>query len=159
MANLGGTYQAGNETMSDRSALPPGEYLAQIVKSEWKDARKEGNRYINLEFEVVDGEAKGRRFWSMLNLVNANTTAVEMAQRELNSICHAIGKLSVNDTEELHHIPMLVKLKVEEKDGYEAQNRVVTYKPANGGAAPAPAGSAATPAQTASATRKPPWAA
>lgn len=157
MANLGGTYQAGDETMGDRSALAPGEYLAQIVKSEWKDARNGANRYINLEFEVVDGDAKGRRFWSMLNLVNSNEQAVQIAQRELNSICHAIGKLRVSDTEELHHVPMLVKLKVEQRDGYDPQNRVVSYKPAHGGA---PAASAsATSGQTAGAAKKPPWAA
>ena len=33
-----------------------------------------------------------------------------MAQRELNSICRAAGRLRVADTDELHGIPMLVKL-------------------------------------------------
>lgn len=131
MAELGGTYEAGNETMGDRSALPAGEYVAQIVKSEKKDAKKAGNAYINLEWQIDGGEHDGRRFWSMLNLWNSNSQAVEIAQRELNSICHAIGKLRVSDTADLHGIPMRVKLKVEKNDQYGDQNRIVLIKPLN----------------------------
>jgi hypothetical protein len=81
----------------------------------------------------MDGQAKGRRFWTMLNLWNSNPTAVEIAQRELSSICHACGKLRVADTEELHAIPMLVRLAVK-SDSYGEKNEVKSYKPANGGA-------------------------
>lgn len=132
MANLGGTYDAtGGETMGDRSILPDGEYIAVISKSEIKDAKTAGNRYINLEWEVYDGDCKGRRFWSMLNLWNANATAVEIAQREFNSICHAVGKLKVQDTEELHSIPMRVTLGQRKQDGYDPQNIIKAIKPMN----------------------------
>ncbi len=138
MANLGGSYEAGNETMEARDALPAGEYVAAMVKSDRKEAKTAGNAYINCEFEVQEGELQGRRFWTMLNLWNGNSQAVEIAQRELNSIMHACGKLRVEDTEELHGIPMRVSLKVENDDKYGAQNRVKSYKPLNsagGGAA------------------------
>lgn len=131
MANLGGSYEAGNETMEARDALPAGEYVAAMVKSDRKDAKTAGNAYINCEFEVQEGELQGRRFWTMLNLWNGNSQAVEIAQRELNSIMHACGKLRVEDTEELHGIPMRVSLKVENDDKYGAQNRVKSYKPLN----------------------------
>lgn len=131
MANLGGSYEAGNETMEARDALPAGEYIAAMVKSERKEAKTAGNAYINCEFEVQEGEAQGRRFWTMLNLWNSNSQAVEIAQRELNSIMHACGKLRVEDTEELHGIPMRVTLKLENDDKYGPQNRVKGYKPLN----------------------------
>jgi hypothetical protein len=131
MANLGGYDATGGQTMEDRDALPAGEYVAALVKSDKKDAKTEGNAYINCEFEVQDGDMKGRRFWTMLNLWNANAQAVEIAQRELNSIMHACGKLRVDDTEELHGIPMRVTLKVENNDTYGPQNRVKGYKPLN----------------------------
>lgn len=134
MANLGAVYDASNgEQMRDRSVLPAGEYLAAIAKSEVRDAKTAGNRYINLEFEVMDGVARGRRFWTMLNLWNSNAQAVEIAQRELNSICHAVGKLRISDTEELHGLPMLVKVGVK-SDSYGEKNDVKGYKPAAGGA-------------------------
>ena len=134
MANLGAVYDASNgEQMGDHSVLPAGEYLAAIAKSEIRDAKTAGNRYINLEFEVMDGVARGRRFWTMLNLWNSNAQAVEIAQRELNSICHAVGKLRISDTEELHGLPMLVKVGVK-SDSYGEKNDVKGYKPAAGGA-------------------------
>ena len=55
--------------------------------------------------------------------------AVEIAQRELNSICHAVGKLRVADTQELHAVPVKVTLGVD-KDG---RNVARGYKPASGG--------------------------
>lgn len=133
MANIQGYDASEGKTMDERDALPAGEYIAAMVKSEKKDARKQGNAYINCEFEVTDGEFSGRRFWTMLNLWNSNSEAVEIAQRELNSICHATGKLRVNDTEELHGIPMRVKLKVQNDEQYGPQNRVTGYKPMNAG--------------------------
>ena len=78
-----------------------------------------------------------------------------MAQRELNSICHAVGKLRVADTEELHGIPMLVKLGFQ-KDNAE-RNEPKGYKPATSAAASSPGATAAT-AAGAPATRRGPWA-
>jgi len=54
--------------MSDRSVLPAGEYLAAIAKSGVSDTRKGDGRKVDLEFEVLDGPHRGRRFWSTLNL-------------------------------------------------------------------------------------------
>jgi len=133
MAQLDNGYDAtGGETMGDSSALPAGEYTAALVKSERKEAKaNNGNAYINCEFEVTTGQNQGRRFWTLLNLWNSNSQAVEIAQRELNSICNAVGKLQVGDTEELHGIPMMVKLSVKKDEGYGEKNEVKSYKPLN----------------------------
>lgn len=159
MAQLGATFDATQvEPQGDRSVLPAGEYIACIVKSEVRDAKTAGNRYINLEFEVFDGQAKGRRFWTMLNLWNSNAQAVEISTRELSSICHAAGKLRVSDTEELHGIPMLVKLAVK-TDSYGEKNEVKGYKPMNGGAPTASASApAAAPKAAAGGVARGPWA-
>lgn len=152
MAELHGYDATNGQTMKDLDCLPAGNYIAAIVKSEKKDAKKAPNAYINLEFEVTDGAYKGRRFWTMLNLWNDNSQAVEIAQRELNSICHAVGKLRIDDSEELHGIPMRVSLKVENDGSYEPQNRVKSYKPLNsvsGGGAARVAGNAAGEGPTA----------
>lgn len=134
MASFDGMYDAtGGETMGDTSVLPAGEYVAAIVKSERREAKAgNGNAYINLEFEVQDGDKQGRRFWTMLNLWNSNSTAVEIAQRELNSICQAIGRLRVGDSEELHGVPMIVKLGVK-SDSYGEKNVIKGYKPLSAG--------------------------
>lgn len=155
MANLGGQYEAGNETMEQRDALPAGEYVAALVKSDRKEARSgNGNAYIACEFEVQEGDCKGRRFWTNINLWNSNSQAVEIAQRELNSIMHACGRLRVNDTEELHGIPMRVKLKLKDDAQYGPSNEVGGYKPLNA-ALGGNAGSTAPQAQSGGNT--PPW--
>lgn len=136
MANLGQYQDTANGQMAeDRTVLPAGEYEAAIVKSEEKSNKANTGSYINLEFEVQSGQHQGRRFWEMLNLNNPNAQAVEIANRSLNSICNACGKLraSVQNTEELHGIPMRVTLGVRQQDGYDPQNNVKSYKPLNGG--------------------------
>lgn len=153
MANLGGTYDAtGGPTMGDRSPLPPGTYVAVIVKSEQRESKTAGNYFINLEFSVHEGEHEGRRFWTILNLWNSNSTAVEIAQRELNSICHAVGKLRVEDTEELHHIPMVVKLGYRKNSTEDTEPK--SYEPFGGAA---PAVKAPTQAPMAAGGKVPPW--
>jgi hypothetical protein len=156
MASLGGTYDASQgEQMSERSVLPPGEYLAAIARSDVSDTKAGTGRKVELEFEVLDGPHRGRRFWTTLNLWNPSATTVEMAQRELNSICHAAGRLRVADTEELHGIPMLVRLGFQ-KDNAE-RNEPKGYKPAAGAIARAPGPGAPAAANAPAATRGP-WA-
>jgi hypothetical protein len=133
MAQLGQTYDASNgETMGDRSALPPGDYVIALVKSDQKSNDK-GNSFVSCEFEVREGpdgvNVSGRRVWTNLNLWNSNAQAVEIAQRELNSIMHACGKLRIADTEELHGIPMRATIGLDKKDA--TRNQIKSYKPLN----------------------------
>lgn len=145
MARFDGGYSAeGGETMGERGAIPAGEYVATLVKSDLTPSKANpSNKYIACEFAIHEGEFEGRRFWTNLNLWNGNAQAVEIAQRELNSIMHACGRLRVDDTEELHGIPMRVKLKVKADPQYGDKNEVASYAPLNdAGAAPRVAGNA-----------------
>lgn len=136
----------GGKMAEERDALPAGEYISAIVKSDEKET-KAGHVAINLEFAVQDGPMEGRRFWELLNLNNPNDIAREIANRSLNSICHACGKLrsSIRDTEELHGIPMRVKLKVKKDATYGDGNEVDSYKPLNAPASSGPANGGAAP--------------
>jgi hypothetical protein len=132
MANLGNYDATGGQTMGERDALPAGEYTAALVKSDRTQAKSNpDNSFIACEFEVMDGEHKGRRFWTNLNLWNGNAQAVDIAQRELNSVMHACGRLRIVETEELHGIPMRVKLGFQKNDA--TRNEVKGYSPLNGG--------------------------
>ena len=58
---------------------------------------------------------------------NPNPLTVEIAQRTLSAICHAVGKLKVSDSPELHLIPMWVQVRVRPPKGeYDASN-VIRY--------------------------------
>jgi hypothetical protein len=126
MAKLGTTFDASSvDPTMPLEALPPGQYLVQIVASEMRPTRDGSGQYLWLELDVLDGDQKGRKLFDRLNLVNANPMAVEIAQRTLSAICHAAGKLQVQDSDELHLIPMMVDVKVRPpKNGYDASNKI-----------------------------------
>jgi hypothetical protein len=159
MAFLGGTFDANNvEPSAPVEIFPPGKYIVQIVQSEMRDTKAGGGQMLWLELEIVDGPAKGRKLWDRLNLVNPNQKAVEIAQRTLSAICHAVGKLQVSDSEELHFKPMLATVNVEtdSRDGdkpageQRKQNVVKGYAATGGGQAfAAPRPQTAAPAQPA----------
>lgn len=146
----------------DFSPIPVGEYSAHIVDSDVKPTKNNTGHYAELEFEVTAGEFKGRKVWARLNLDNPNPKAVEIAQRELSAICHAVGVLQVTDTQQLHYKPLVIRVDIEERDGYSPQNVIKAYKAAPGGQGNAPATGAATAAPAATSaspsSAAPPWA-
>ena len=151
MADLGRTFDSDQfEDMGDFSPVPAGDYLCKVVDSEFKDNSKGTGKLIKFEFDIMQGEYKGKKFWTNLNIVNQNNTAVEIAQKELATICRACGKGPIKDTQEVHGIPMMVKLKISPaKDGYDAKNVPTGYFVAAGSGATNPsAGYIDTPAGT-----------
>jgi len=169
MVALGGTYTADpNNVQGDYTPIPAGEYLVHVVASEFKENSARTGNYLQLEMEIIEGDQAGRKITDCLNLDNPNSQAVEIAERTLNAICVAIGKLSIADSDELHGIPMIAVIKVDPartgKDGkeYGPSNSIRTYKPRGGAASPvaqmtpaAPAAQAAAPAAASGNT--PPW--
>lgn len=137
MANLGTTFDATNiEPIKAYEVVPPGKYLAQIVNSETRVTKDGTGQYLWLELDVLDGPHKGRKLFDRLNLVNANPQTVEIAQRTLSAICHATGRMQVQDSEELHLIPFIADVQVQPpRNGYGETNKV-RYLPLNAGAKP-----------------------
>lgn len=155
MAQIGHFDATQVAPREDFSPIPTGDYTAQIIDSDLKPTKANTGHYLELTFEVTEGEFKGRRVWARLNLDNPNPKAVEIAQRDLSAICHAIGKLQVNDSQELHYKPMGIRVEVSQREGYADSNEIKAFKAlvkGSGAAAPAPA-----PAP-ASSNGAPPWA-
>lgn len=152
MANLGGVFDANAVAPREEfTALDPGDYPVAIVASSVEDNQQRTGSFLKLEIEVIDGPAKGRKLFDRLNLNNPNAQAVEIAKATLSAICHAVGKLTVSDSNELHNKPMLaVVRKVPFKKNGAVQegqfsNEIATYKPLSAAGQPAKAvGGAAT---------------
>jgi hypothetical protein len=149
MANLGTTFDATTiEPAKGYEVLPPGKYPAQIVNSETRVTKDGMGQYLYVEIDVLDGPYKGRKLFDRLNLVNANPQTVEIAQRTLSAICHATGRMQVQDSEELHLIPFIADVQVQPpKNGYGESNKV-HYLPLERGAGVARPGTAAPAAAT-----------
>lgn len=125
--------------------IPAGWYNAQIDESEMKPTKDGTGTYLQLRFSVVDGQYANRKIYARLNLRNSNPVAQEIAYGELSAICHATGVMQLQDSQQLHGIPMKIKVKLRPaKDGYDASNEIGGYKHINdqveggnqGGAAP-----------------------
>lgn len=168
MVHLGFNAE-GVAPMEDFSPIPAGEYEVMATDSVLKATKAGTGQYLEIIFQVLDGDFKGRKLWSRLNIINPSEQAMDIAQRELSTICRAAGKLRVEDSSELHNIPMIAKVAIEPgRDGYGPSNRIKNYKPVEGAVAAAPAtlapaaaAPAAAPApQTAAVGTgaiKPPW--
>lgn len=148
------------EPSKPREVIPPGEYTAIVEASDVKPTKKAkediqyggpaaNDKLLELTLKVIEGEFAGSMIWERMNIVNVNPQAQEIAQRDLSALCHAVGKLKVKDSAELHNKPIRIKVDVEKKEGYNPRNVVKGYSPL-GGASAAQASSvpaaAATPA-------------
>lgn len=108
--------------------LPAGKYAAIIVHSEEKDTKSGNGKYLELEFEILDNQYKGRKLWARLNLDNPSAKAVEIARAELSAICRATGVMTPGDSAELHNIPLELTLRCKKnKESGEDENVIAKY--------------------------------
>ena len=123
--------------MNDRSPIPAGDYTCYLESFERKQNSKRTGYFLSITFQVVDGEHKGRKLWSNLNLDNPNHKAVAIAESELATLCRAAGVAGLRDEwnpVELGGKTVICSVKVKDD-----RNEVTFYQPlAN---QPAPTGS------------------
>lgn len=141
-----------HEPESDFSAIPKDEYKFFISESSIQDAAKQGNQFLLLKVQILEGQYKGCVIFDRLNLVNSNPVAVDIANRRLSSICRACGiTTAIVDSTQLHNIPMSGLVDIEEDPGYPPKNIIKSYSTAKSAVAGAnnrpPVQSQAAPSQ------------
>ena len=147
------------EPSRELDPIPAGKYVAVIVDSEMKDTRAGTGRYLQLEFEITDGEYAGRKLWARLNIENPKAEAVRMARADLSAICRAVNVLTPNDSADLHNLPLVIKVHVrKDKNTGEISNEIRGYE-SKAAYRPEPKQSPAAPAgsQAVRVPGKPPW--
>ena len=161
MSNLSG-YNFNAEEIEPSSSfdpIPAGWYQAIISNSEMKATRDGYGEYLSLTLQVIEGQYENRLVFARLNLKNANDKAVDIARKDLAAICRAVGVMSPQASEELHDIPLMIKVKVRPASGdYEASNDIGGYKAVEGAnltPAPKAASKPQTPPPAATTTKKP----
>lgn len=159
-------FNAADVDITNRyEAIPAGDYVVTITESQERTTKRGDGKYLELTLEVQAGQYAGRKLWDRLNLENQNAKAVEIAQRQLAQICHAVGNLAPRESSELHYKPLvaMVKVRNDEATG-NMTNEIKGYKAAGTAGQPAPLPSPAAPrAQAPAAPRAPaapamPWA-
>jgi hypothetical protein len=131
--------------------VPAGEYLVEIIESDAVQTKAGNGERLAITFAVIDGEFRGRNIWDGINYRHSNPKAQEIGQKQINALCRAIGFSGhLEDSTQLHGVPLLVRVIVEQDDPqYRPKNVVKAYKAANEAPAPAaPSARAAAPAAT-----------
>ena len=161
MSNLAG-YNFNAEEVEPSSSfdpIPAGWYTAIISNSEMKATRDGYGEYLSLTLQIIEGQYENRLVFARLNLKNANDKAVDIARKDLAAICRAVGVMSPQASEELHDIPLMIKVKVRPASGeYEASNDIGGYKAVEGAnltPAPKAASKPQTPPPAATPAKKP----
>lgn len=140
MAQLGYSFDPDTAPKEERSfeALRPGWYPAQIIESDVLPTKSGNGIRLTLTWEITEGEFARRRVWQSLNVQNSNPAAQEFAQRDLRSICEAIGwRGALQDSRDLEFKPCEIRLGIDKEN--PERNTVKTARPLAGSPPSAPA--------------------
>lgn len=125
MADLHGFNANEVDPSSGFDPIPAGRYLAMVTDSEMKETKSGDGHYLQLTFQVLEGEFKNRYVWARLNLDNPNETAVKIARAQLSALCRAAGVMTPRDSVELHNLPVVITVKCKkDKDTGDVQNEI-----------------------------------
>ncbi len=128
MADLNGFDANQVEPTGDFDPIPAGKYSAVITDSQMKPNRAGTGQYLELTFQVTEGQYENRLLWARLNLDNPNATAEQIARADLSAICRAVGVLAPQDSTELHNLPLVINVKCRKRsDTGELTNEIKGY--------------------------------
>ncbi|MFH1022108.1 MAG: DUF669 domain-containing protein [Planctomycetota bacterium] len=127
MSNLNGFNANQVDPATDFEAIPAGKYLAVVSASEMKSTKSGNGSFLELTFQIIEGEYKNRLLWARLNLDNPNPVAVKIARSELSALCRSVGVLEPKDSCELHNLPLVVSVKQKTDADGEVRNEIRGY--------------------------------
>jgi hypothetical protein len=127
MANLKGFNANQVDPATDFEPIPAGKYVAVITGSEMKPTKNGNGSYLELTFQVIEGEFKNRLLWARLNLDNPNPLTVKIARSELSALCRAVGVMEPKDSCELHNLPLVISVRQKTDADGEVRNEIKGY--------------------------------
>ena len=154
MATL--NFNASAIDTASHDPIPAGTYEAVITATVIKPTRSANGTGINITFEILSGGAKGRKVWEWINYQHPNQEAQRIGQQTLATICKVLGIAQLNETEQLHNVPLMITVGFDRND---ATRNVIRGYAAKPGAQAAPSAvPAASPAAVAAGAGAAPWA-
>ena len=109
MVALGTTFDARKiAPYEPAGAVWEGRVPVIITKTEIKPtAANDGQHFLALHVKALDAPYMGQENTIRLNLYNRSAQAVDIAQRQLSSICHVTGSMDVTDADQLMNKPFI----------------------------------------------------
>lgn len=135
MGNLNFNVEPASEkelqSSYDDTPIPAGTYHVEVSNGVMGDNSAGTGSWLRVHYTILDGEQSNKEFVEFFNVVHKNPQAEKIAKEELSRLCRAVGiNGTLEDSEDLHGLELLVDLKIEvgKKDGIE-RNVVKKYKP------------------------------
>lgn len=140
MVALNKTYDDNQPTMGDGGfPLNVGEHPFLIVQEQVKQAvSNPDNRYLQYSCVTDGGPQSGTEFMIRLNFWNSNQTAVDIAEREFNSLRIAAGVPATNESSHLINRRAIAVVAAKTKGKNAGEVYIKEYKPAVASAQAAP---------------------
>jgi len=133
MANLNGFNASNVEPVNEFSPLPANKYVAIITGSEIKPTKDGTSDYLELKFQIIEGEYANRLLWTRLSLNHTKDIVSRIARSQLADICKAVGVLKPTDSAELHNLPLVLDVRLKKrKDTGEIVNEIKGYSSRKG---------------------------
>ena len=122
-------FKPADHQRPDRTPVPAGKYKSVITGETLKTTKKGDGSYIEVTFDLLEGEHKGRKVWARLTYQNPNATAQAIGHAQLAELCIAIGKPNgIKNTAEMLNQVVMITLKVSERNGYAPTNEVTKFE-------------------------------
>jgi len=151
------SFNAAEVQPTSFDALPAGTYEAVVSNSESRPMKSGNGMGFNFEFEILSGNCKGRKVFSWITFEHRSSPQAQQIGREqLSALCHAVGVTQLNDTVQLHNLPLLIVLGIDKND--PTRNIVKTYKAKNGTGAAVSTANAPQQGSGTAAVGAAPWA-
>lgn len=110
-------FNAAEVQPSSFEAIPTGTYEAVISNSESRPMKSGNGMGFNLEFEIISGECKGRKVFAWITFEHRTSPDAQRIGREqLSAICRAVGVTQLNDTVQLHNLPLHIVVALDKND-------------------------------------------
>lgn len=131
--------------------VPAGTYEVMAIDSNGQTTKAGNGWMVVMKFEIQTGPYKGRLLWDRFVIKHPSQDAVRINKERLGSLCRAVGKISIDDSAELHFLPALARVVVREMQDGTPANEIKGYSRGPSAAATvsaAPAPKAPAPAET-----------
>lgn len=114
MARFGHDEGAAPDHRTGSGLMPAGQYVGMVIDSDVVDNSAGTGKILKLTYELLNAGFEGRQVWQNINVQNASATAQRIAQAELANLKEAAGITGrLEDTVQLHNIPVGLRLEIE----------------------------------------------
>ena len=101
--------QFSPEYGSSHKQMMPCKKVKVVIADSATEPTKDGRGgMLVFTLRCIEGPLNGQEQIDRLNLHNVNSTAVEIANKQLSAYCHVLGVYNIADTQQLHNIPFMI---------------------------------------------------